>query len=128
MTGEDKKAAAASASAGDAASATEIPRGDWAEWCTRASAENKGRAVRVTFADDALGEVRLSDGMPLVTLDYDELGSAVAFSIRYGDGVVPIRYVIAEPRRVTQELDAAGDLSRVIIEDSTNRRTVVGLS
>ena len=106
----------------------EVERDDWPTWCNRLSEERSGHEMRLSFADEALGDVRLADGIPFIAIDHDELGSAVAFTIRYGAGVVPFRYVIAEPRVVREEPDRSGDGVRLVIEDSTRRRSFVKIS
>ena len=107
---------------------TEIPRDDWASWCVEATERQAGRELRLHFEDDALGSVRLAEGQPFIAIEHDELGAAVAFTITYGAGVVPVRYVIAEPREVKQHHDEAGEVQQVTIVDSTNRRTFVSLA
>ena len=108
--------------------ATEVPRDRWSEWAARASQEGRGRPVSLRYADVALGEVQLAQGEPLVAIDHEELGGTVALTIRYGDGVVARRHVVAEPQRVLEEQDDAGRLVLLVIVDSTRRMTWVGLA
>ena len=108
--------------------ATEVPPDRWSDWCARASQEGRGRPVSLHYADVALGEVQLAQGEPLVGIDHEELGGTVALTIRYGDGVVPRRHVVAEPRRVLEEQDDSGRLVLLVIVDSTRRMTWVGLA
>lgn len=107
---------------------TEVPRDDWATWCAEATERQSGRELVLYFEDEALGSVRLAEGQPFVAIEHDELGPSVAFTIKYGSGVVPVRYVIAEPRQVTQQRNDAGEVHQVLIIDSTNRRTFVSLA
>ncbi len=106
---------------------TEIDSGQWPTWCTEATADLAGRELDLRFADKAIGEVQLADGQPLISIEYDELGPAIALIIKYGDGVLPVRHVIAAPRDVRQRLDAEGAIERVTIDDSTGRRTRLSL-
>jgi hypothetical protein len=108
--------------------ATDVPRDQWSEWFARASQEVRGRSVSLRYADVALGEVQLAQGEPLVAIDFEELGGTVALTIRYGDGVVARRHVVAEPQRVLEEQDDAGKLVLLVIVDSTRRMTSVGLA
>jgi Family of unknown function (DUF5335) len=103
----------------------EIKSVEWSRWCADTTAGLVGREIVLRFADQGVGEVRLADGKPFVAIEYDELGPAVAFTIKYGDGVLPVRHVVAEPRDVQQQLDADGVVERVTIEDSTGRRTLM---
>lgn len=116
--------------AGDAAegSDTEIAPESWAEWCRRATDENTGRSVLLRFRDEALGEVRLAEGQVFIGLEHDQLGASVALSVKYGDGVVPVRHVIVDPREVRQHEDASGTLDEVTVLDGTGRRTIMSLS
>jgi len=106
----------------------EVERDRWPAWCGRLTEEHAGRDLRLYFVDEALGEVRLADGIPFIAIDHDQLGSAVAFTVRYGDGVVPIRYVIAEPRVVQEAPASSGDGVDLVIEDSTRRKSFVEIS
>ena len=104
-----------------------IERTEWSAWCASCTAAQSGRVLTLSFIDAALGEVELASEQPLLAIDYDELGSSVAFTIRYGTGVVPINYVIAEPRIVTEEFGSDDRVARLVIEDKTRRRTFVAL-
>lgn len=101
---------------------------EWPQWCQETTADNAGRDVVLEFADRGIGELRLAHGQPLLSIEYEKLGPAVALTITYGDDAVPARYVIAEPRDVHQHRDASGAIDRVTIEDSTGRRTVLRLA
>jgi hypothetical protein len=108
--------------------ATAIDADEWPRWCQETTADNAGRDLVLQFADRGIGELRLADGKPLLSIEYEKLGPAVAITITYGDDAVPARYVIAEPRDVHQHRDANGALDRVTIEDSTGRRTILSLA
>lgn len=110
------------------ATTSPIPRAEWPSWCEEASARHRGRELILHFADDALGDVRLAEGQPFVAIEHDTLGPTVAITIKYGAGVVPVRYVIAQPQEVLQHLDAEGRVYEVTIVDSTGRRTFVSLA
>ena len=112
----------------DSDATSEIERDEWPAWCARLTEQWSDRHLHLSFVDEALGEIQLADGLPFLSIEHDQLGTAVAFTIRYGDGILPIRHVIAEPRSVREGLDTAGVLSRVTIEDSTRRKTFVGIS
>jgi hypothetical protein len=112
---------------GAAAATEEVPPGEWPEWCRQASQRQHGRVLVLYFADDALGEVRLAEGQPFVAIEHDQLGKSVALTLKYGDGVVPMRYVIANPRQVLLEKDDEGQVRQVTIVDITGRRTFISL-
>ncbi len=116
-------------SAGEQAngSVTEVAPEDWPTWCREATEANAGRTLVMHFSDTALGDVRQGKGQPFVSIEHDQLGPAVALTIRYGDGVVPINYVIADPREVQQHRDADGEVTQVVILDGTGRRTFASL-
>lgn len=114
--------------AGSGGVVTEIESDQWPRWCEETTADLGGRDMALRFADRGIGEVQLADGLPLVAIEYDELGPAVAITIKYGDGVLPVRHVIAAPLDVRQQRDASGDVERVTIDDSTGRRTVIALT
>jgi hypothetical protein len=114
--------------AGSTSGATEIGSDQWSRWCEEATADLGGRDMVLQFADRGIGEVQLADGQPFVAIEYDELGPSVAFTIKYGDGVLPVRHVIAEPRDVRQQRDADGAIERVTIEDKTGRRTLIAVT
>ena len=107
--------------------ATEVPRPDWSDWCRTTSQDRQGRPLNLRFADAGVGQVRLADGEAFVGIDHDELGSSVALTILYGDGVVPRRHVIAEPQHVLAEQDPDGHVTLIVVEDRTRRRTFVQL-
>ena len=107
---------------------TEVAREEWPQWCKSVTAARSGCTLTLRFVDDALGEIQLSDDKAFVGIDHEELGSAVAFTIRYGDGVLPMRYVIAEPQSVRQTTNESDELIAVDIVDSTNRRTFLSLA
>ena len=108
-------------------SITTIEGGDWPDWCRQATERLSGRTLLLHYQDSALGEITLAEGQPFLGLDYDKLGPSVTLTIKYGDGVVPVRYVIADPREVQQHRDAAGEVQEVTILDGTGRRTFVSL-
>jgi Family of unknown function (DUF5335) len=103
----------------------EIESGRWSAWCVETTAVLAGRDLDLSFADRGIGEVQLADGMHFVAIEYDELGPAVAFTIKYGDGALPVRHVIAEPQDVRQRHDRDGAIESVTIEDKTGRRTLI---
>jgi hypothetical protein len=109
------------------AGANEVPRPAWSAWCEATSTDRHGRPLILRYADVALGQVRLAEGESFVSIDHDELGGAVALTIRYGDGVVPRRHVIAEPRHLLAEEDPEGHVTLIVVEDSTRRRTFLEL-
>ena len=109
-------------------SASEIPHDEWPTWCKSASDRLSGRGLNLYYQDVALGEVRLADGQPFVALEHDVVAEMEALTVKYGDGVVPVRHVIAEPSEVLQRLDAAGDIDLVTILDSTGRKTFISLA
>lgn len=106
---------------------TEIEPGRWSAWCVETTAVLAGHELVLSFADRGIGEVQLAEGMPFVAIEYDELGPAVAFTIKYGDGALPVRHVIAEPQDVRQRHDEHGAVESVTIEDKTGRRTHISL-
>ena len=106
---------------------TDIEPDDWPTWCREATEANGGRTLVMHFSDSALGDVRQGTGQKFISIDHDKLGPAVALTIKYGDGVVPINYVIADPREVQQHRDADGVVKQVTITDGTGRRTFVSL-
>lgn len=107
--------------------ATEVPREEWPAWCEQATSENSGRAVGLRQRDRALGEVSLAEGQQLVAIEHDVFGKTEALTIKCGTSAVPVSYVVAEPRSIRQELDAAGEVQEVSIVDATGRRTLVDL-
>jgi len=106
----------------------EVPPEEWPSWCARATSSLSGRELVLHVADQALGDVRLAQGQPFVAIEHDDVGGIVALTIKYGSGVVPVNYVIAQPQAVRQHLDEAGDVQEVSIIDTTGRRTYVGLA
>jgi hypothetical protein len=108
--------------------ATEVSPEEWPAWCKKASADLSGHELDLYFTDPALGDVRLAEDQPLVAIEHDELGPNTAFTIVYGDGVVPMRHVIADPRVVMQQCDRDGVIRSATITDATGRRTFVGLA
>lgn len=112
---------------GGSDTATEVSPGEWPAWCADASARHRGRKLILHVADDALGHVRLAEGQPFVAVEHDTVGPNVALTIKYGAGVVPVRYVTAEPQEVLQHRDDSGQVQEATIVDSTGRRTFVSL-
>ena len=112
----------------DLGSSTTVEPEDWATWCAETTQALAGRRLTLGYADSALGEVAVAEQQPFQGLDHDGFGSAVALTLRYGDSVVPLRYVIGEPRDVSVRRDAAGQIEEVAITDSTGRRSVIGLT
>ena len=106
---------------------TELESSDWSSWCETTTTDLAGRQVAVQFADQGIGEVQLTDAQRFVSIEYEKLGPAVAFTIRFGDGVVPRQHVVAAPRDVRLQRDADGSIEHVLIEDSTGRRTVMSI-
>lgn len=113
--------------AGDGATVEVSPR-DWPAWCEQASADLGGHELDLHFSDPALGEVRLAEDQPLVAIEYDELGPNTALTVKYGDGVLPLRHVIVEPRELLVERDHTGVIRAATITDATGRRTFLGLA
>ncbi len=107
---------------------TEVARDEWPAWCRQASADLRGHELDLHFADPALGEVRLAEDQPLVAIEHDEVGPNAALTIKYGDGVLPLRHVIVEPRELLVEHDQAGVIRAATITDATGRRTFLGLA
>jgi hypothetical protein len=107
---------------------TEVPRGEWPEWCAKATSEHGGREVVLRQADRALGEVRLAAGQRLVAIEHDEFGRTEALTIKCGSTAVPVSYVVAEPRAIELHLDVAGDILEVSIVDATGRWTYLSLT
>ena len=105
----------------------EIESGKWSSWCEDTTADLAGRQVAVQFADKGVGEVQLTDAQRFMSIEYEQLGPAVAITIKFGDGVVPRQHVVAEPRHVRLQLGADDTIEHVLIEDSTGRRTVMRL-
>ena len=106
---------------------TEVPREDWPAWCEQATSENSGREVALRQSDRALGDVSLAQGQQLVAIEHDVFGKTEALTIKCGTTAVPVSYVVAEPRSIRQQRDAAGAIREVSIVDATGRKTLVGL-
>ena len=113
---------------GTPASSVEIPRDDWSDWCTRMTEADRGRTMSLRFTDEALSEVKVSDGQPFMAIDHQPLGGAITLTIQYGLYLLPMHYVVAEPRQILEESDASGRTVLVEIVDSTRRRTFISLS
>jgi hypothetical protein len=107
----------------DSTDAREIERDEWTAWCARITELWSEHKLQLPF----VGEVRLAEGLPFISIEHDQLGSRAAFTIGYGFGIRPIRHAIAEPRSVREEVDAADHVSGLIIEDRTRRETSAGL-
>ena len=112
----------------DAPAGTEVPHQEWRAWCRSASESMGGHEIILTYADVALGEVRLAEGQPFVSIEHVEIGSVETLTIKYGAGVVPVRHVIAEPREILQQQGDAGQVEQMTIVDATSRRTFVRLA
>lgn len=106
----------------------EVAAEQWSSWCKEATTDHAGRELNLHFADRGVGEVRLADGQRFVAIEYDELGPAVAITIKYGDQVLPVRHVVAAPLQVRQHRDPSGNVDRITIADSTGRRTFLSLA
>ena len=102
---------------------SEVPHDEWPAWCERATADHRGREVRLLQADQALGEVSLAAGQKLVSIDHDALGSTEALTIKCGSSAVPVSYVVAQPQAIRQQRDQTGQLESFSIINSTGRTT-----
>lgn len=107
---------------------TEVSPEEWPAWCQKASAHLSGHELDLHFVDPALGDVRLAEDQPLLAIEHDKVGPNTAITIKYGDGVLPLRHVIAKPRELLVEHDAAGAIRAATITDATGRRTFLGLA
>lgn len=112
---------------GSEGSVTSVAAEDWQSWCHEATEDLAGRTMTLRFQDRALGEVQLAEGQPFVAIEFDQLGPSVALTVKYGDGVVPVRYVIADPREVQQHRDDRDQVRQVAIVDGTGRRIQLSL-
>ena len=109
-------------------SSVEIPRDEWPDWCTRMTEADRGRTMSLRFVDEALGEVELSDEVPFMGIDHQQLAGVITLMIHYGSDVLPLYHVVAGPRQIRQESDASGGRIVVEILDSTRRQTFISLS
>ena len=110
------------------AGVTDVAREEWPSWCARTSSEQSGRELVLHRADQAIGEVRLAEGQRLVAIEHDLFGRSEVLTIKCGSDVVPVSYVVAEPRSIRQHSDDAGDLQQVSIVDAVGRRTRLTLA
>lgn len=107
---------------------TDVAREEWPSWCARTSSELGGRELVLHRADQAIGEVRLAEGQRLVAIEHDTFGRSEVLTIKCGSDVVPVSYVVAEPRSIRQHTDGAGDVRQVSIVDAVGRRTRLTLA
>ena len=106
----------------------DVAREEWSSWCTRTSSELSGRELVLHRADQAIGEVCLAQGQRLVAIEHDRFGRSEVLTIKCGSDVVPVSYVVAEPRSIRQHIDGAGDVRQVSIVDAVGRRTRLTLA
>jgi hypothetical protein len=112
----------------DRAGVADVAREEWPSWCARTSSELGGRELVLHRADQATGEVRLAKGQRLVAIEHDRFGRSEVLTIKCGSDVVPVSYVVAEPRSIRQTVGDAGDVQQVSIVDAVGRRTRVTLA
>jgi hypothetical protein len=111
-----------------AGGSTEVPRDEWPSWCARTTSDHGGRDVVLRRADRVIGEVRLADGQPLVSIEHDEFGKTETLTIKCGSNEVPVNYVVAEPQSIEERHDEAGEVRELTIIDTTGRRTMISLA
>ena len=109
-------------------SSVEIPRDEWSDWCSRITEADRGRTMSLRFTDEALGEVGLSDEVPFMGIDHQQLAGVITLTIQYGGELLSMYHVIAQPRQIRQTSDASGRTVLIEILDSTRRRTFISLS
>jgi hypothetical protein len=100
----------------------------WADWCRAVTDTSEGKTLDLHFVDGALGDVHHAVAQPFVAIEHDQLGPSLALTVKYGSGVVPITYVIAEPTEVRQRLADDGAVDSLTITDRTGRRTTMILA
>ena len=81
--------------------------------------------VRLELIDDELGDQPLTQGVPLVAIDYDTPNKGNDFVVSYGDELAPTSHIVQAPVRLWQVQDANGLVVSLEIEDESGRRTIL---
>lgn len=103
----------------------EVPHEAWERWCEETTAGQRGRAVELHQADRAQGAVQLAEPQALVAIEYGRFGNTDTLTIKCGSSVVPVSYVVAGPRSISQRRGKDGAIDAVSVVDATERRTSI---
>jgi len=97
----------------------------WSEFLSMFSNDNRGRMITIEVADMAIGDQKLTDGMPLFAIDYDPVNKGDDLLISTGLDDVDFTHKISAPAEIWESQDDNGKVVAMEVINRNGAKTII---